>query len=118
MDQAIPQPKEQLSIQKVRPGHRSEKVHQDFIEEEMLKQIKLATPGTARREHLELDYYAWVQNGRPVFGTPAGKSRDQYGGSEELYQHDKHKTDQTAPRDIRGEYTKRFKKLLPIVKAI
>ena len=84
----------------------------------MLRQIKQSTPGTARRKHLELDYYAWVQNGRPTFGEPKGKFRDGRGGKEELYEHDKHKSDQTAARDVRGELTKRLKKMVQVVRQI
>lgn len=117
-DKLIPEPGEQLTVQKVRPGHVSEKIHQDSLEEIMLRNLKNATPGTARRKHQELDYYAWVQNGRPVYGQPKGKSRDGHGGTEELYYHDKHPDERKAPHDIRGELTKRLKKLIPIVKAL
>ena len=65
-DPLIPEPKEPITISRVKTGHLSEKVHQDDIERIMLKNIKEATPGSKRHEYLELDYYAWVQKGRPV----------------------------------------------------
>lgn len=108
-DKGIPAPGQPVNVQEIREGHKSIKAAQDRIEEIMLKKIQEATKGTARYRYLVEDYEAWIQNGRPTYGQPHGKDRDAFGGSEELYDHDKH--DRTAYRDMRGEHTKRLKRL-------
>ena len=66
-DIALPTPAQKAGmVNPIPAGHLSDREQQDRIEEEMLRQLRRAGPGSRQRAQGEKDLHSWRQQGRPT----------------------------------------------------